>query len=269
MLEDDLGFELFDRKTRPIGLTPAGEVFCEEARLTLEQARRAVERGREAHRGDRGRLSLATIGWACNTVVPAVIRAFRETFPGINLEVSIKPGEDQVNALRQQRLDLGFAGGGCDDALVVSERIHQEPMTAVVPEGHRLAGRRPVALSDLLGEPLLCISRAVAPGMFDAQMELLRRRGIERAVVQEAPDTQVLLGLVAAGLGVSLQPASTRVLGRQGVVFVPLHEQEAPAVSLFVLRRRDDDRDLPGAFLETARAVVPTLGPVPTYSPAP
>ena len=269
MLEEDLGFELFDRTTRPVGLTRAGDVFFKESLLTLEQARRAVELGREAHRGDVGRLSLATIGWACNAVVPAVLRTFREEFPGAKLEVSIMAGDAQVDALRLKHLDVGFAGGAIEDALVTSELLHREPLVGVVPDGHRLAGRESIEITELISDPLLCISRAAAPGMFDHQMELLSRHGVERTAVHEAPDTQALLGLVAAGIGVSLQPASTRMLCRDGVSFVPLADEDAPSVSLFMLSRRGEDRTLPQAFLAMARATVPTLDPGAAYSPAP
>ena len=252
MLEDELGFELFDRATRPVSLTVAGAVFLEEARSTLDQARHAVERGRRAHRGELGRLTLGTVAWACNGAVPAVIRAFSARFPGTRLEVSVQPWVGQIEALRAKRLDVGFAGGGCEASLIASERLFEEPMIAVVPEGHALAERGVAALEELLGEPYLCLSRAATPGMYETQMELLGLHGREGAVVQEAPDIQALLGLVAAGLGVSLQPASSSTLCRKGVVFIPV-EGEAPVVSLFMLWRRDDDREILRAFTETAR----------------
>lgn len=254
MLEEELDFELVDRTTRPVRVTAAGAVFLVEARITLDQARRAVERGRQACRGERGRLSLGTVAWACNGAVPSVIRVFRARFPGTGLDVSVQPGADLLEALRAKRLDVGFAGFACEEPIVTSERLFEESMVGLVPEGHSLSKRRAASLDELLDEPYVCISRAVTPGMFDKQMELLRVRGRERTVVQEAPDIQALLGLVAARLGVSLQPASSRALCREGVVFLPL-EGEVPVVSLFMLWRRDDDRELLRAFAETAREV--------------
>ena len=263
MLEEELDFELLDRTTRPVTLTAAGAVFLVEARITLDQARRAVERGRQASRGERGRLSLGTVAWACNGVVPSVIRAFRARFPSTGLEVSVQPGTDQVEALRAKRLDVGFTGFEPEGPLVTSERLFEEPMVGVVPEGHPLSARKAASLEELLDEPYVCISRAVTPGMFEKEMELLRLRGPDRTVVQEAPDIQALLGLVAAGLGVSLQPASARTLCREGVVFIPV-DGEVPVVSLFMLWRRDDDRELLRAFAETAREVAhPSPGPSP------
>ncbi len=263
MLEEELDFELFDRTTRPVRVTAAGAVFLVEARLTLEQAHRAVERGRQACRGENGRLSLGTVAWACNGAVPSVIRAFRARFPSTGLEVSVQPGAGQVEALRAKRLDVGFAGLGFEGPIVTSERLFEEPMVGVVPQGHPLAERKAASLEELLDEPYVCISRAVTPGMFDLQMELLRLRGRERTVVQEAPDIQALLGLVAAGLGVSLQPASSRTLCREGVVFIPIGG-EAPVVSLFMLWRRDDHRELLRAFAETVREVA-RPSPAPSF----
>lgn len=254
MLEEELGFELFDRTTRPITVTAAGSVFLTEARSTLDQARRAVERGRQAHRGELARLSLGTVAWACNGAVPAVMRAFRARSPGTGLDVSVERGAAQVEAIRAKRLDVGFAGGGCEPSGIVGERLFEEPMIGVVPEGHPVAYRGVTSLDELGREPYVCISRAATPGLFERQMELLRRRGREPAGIHEAPDIQALLGLVAAGLGVSLLPASSRALCREGVVFVPL-EGEVPAVSLFMLWRRDDEREVLRAFADTAREV--------------
>lgn len=254
VLEEELGFELFDRTTRPIRLTPAGAVFLEEARSTVDQARRAVERGRQAHRGELARLTLGTVAWACNGAVPAVMRAFRARSAGTVLEVSVERGAAQVEALRAQRLDVGFAGGAGESSGIVSERLFEEPMIGVVPQGHRAAYRGAAQVDELAGEPQVCISRAATPGLFEQQTELLRSHGREPAGIQEAPDIQALLGLVAAGLGVSLLPASSRALCREGVVFVPL-TGEVPTVSLFMLWRRDDDREILRAFAETAREV--------------
>ena len=260
LVERELGFELFDRATRPVTLTAAGAVFLVEARRTLDQAGRAVARGREAHRGEVNRLSLGTVSWACNGAVPAVMRDFRARFPDTRLEVSVRPGIDQVEALLASRLDIGFAGGGCERSPIASEQLFEEPLIGAVPDGHPLTQRGAASLDELLSEPYVCISRLATPGMFEQQMELLRLRGRDGGAIQEAPDIQALLGLVAAGLGVTLLPASSCALRREGVAFVPL-EGAVPVVSLFILWRRDEDRDLVQSFVQTARDVARAARP--------
>lgn len=264
MLEEELDFELFDRSTRPIRLTAGGAVFLEEARSTLDHARRAVERGRQASRGERGRLSLGTVAWACNSAIPSVIRAFRARFPNIGLEASVQTGTDQVEALRSKRLDVGFTAYGYEGPIVTSELLFKESMVGVVPEGHPLSEREVAPLEELLDAPWVCISRTITPGMFNMQMELLQLRDSGRTAVQEAPDIQALLGFVAAGLGLSLLPASSCTLGREGVTFIPV-AGDVPRVSLFMLARRDDHRKLLQAFKETAREVAhPVAVPSPS-----
>ncbi len=260
-LEDQLGTELFDRSSRPIRLTAAGAAFLEEAQLTLDQARRAVERGRRAGRGELGRLSIGALPSAYNGILPSVVRAFGGRFPDVSLELSTLAPADQADALRKARLDLGFAGFPrrlAEGQGLRAEVLVEEPMVAIVPEHHPLAERAEVSLEEVANEPRVSMSRAVAPTLFDEQAALFRGRDLTPTVVHEASDVQGLLGLVAAGVGVALHLDSFRNLGRRGVTFVPL-EGETPKVTLCLLWRRDDDRELVRAFVDTARRVAGSL----------
>lgn len=260
-LEQELGTELFDRSLRPIRLTAAGVAFLEDAERTLHQAQRAVDRVRRAGRGELGQLSIGAMPWAYNGVVPAVVRAFRSRSPDVSLELSTLAPAEQAEALQKGRLDVGFAAlpRWLADAHVLKfEAIVEEPMVAIVPDQHRFSKQSQVALHELSGEPRVCISRAVAPELADAQATLFRERGLTPTVLHEASDVQGLLGLVAAGVGVALHIESVANLRRRGVTFVAL-EPELPTMTLSLIWRRDDDRELVRAFVETARQVARSL----------
>lgn len=256
-LEQELGTTLLDRSTRPIRLTTAGAAFYEEAALTLDQARRAVERGRRAGSGELGQLSIGALPWAYNGIVPPVLRAFGARLPDVRLELDTVSPAEQVEDIQRGRLDVGFSGFAQRLALahaLEAEPLVQETMVALVPQHHPIATRAQVSLEELAAEPRLSMSRLAAPALADEQAALFRQRGLSPRVAHEATDIQGLLGLVAAGVGVALHLESSRNLHRSGVAFVPL-EDDVPPVTLHLLWRSEDDRKVVRAFVETAREV--------------
>jgi DNA-binding transcriptional LysR family regulator len=252
-LERELGSELLDRRRRPVGLTPAGEAFLEEARVALEQSRRTVERARRAGRGQLW-LSVAAPPWAFNGVLPAVLKAFRARHPEVGLELSTTDPVFQGNSLRDGAFDVVFAQWVVDTRGLALEPLLEEPTVALVPERHRLASRPALSLKDVAGEPSVAMCSRCTPKLAQEEATLFRSRGLTRHVVQSACGPLQQLGLVAAGLGIALSSASMSLLRREGVAFVPL-ETDTPSSSLHLLWRRDDERERLQRFLETAREV--------------
>jgi DNA-binding transcriptional LysR family regulator len=139
-----------------------------------------------------------------------------------------------VDALLHERLDAAFVrspvskvpGLMVDDILV-------EPMLAALPAGHRLASDpdTPLPLADLSGEAFVLYRRPAGPGLYDAILAACRAAGFTPTITQEAPRLTATLSLVAAGLGVSIVPASMQRLGGDGVAYRPLtdcHGLSAP-----------------------------------------
>lgn len=257
-LERELGAELFDRRSRPIALTSAGAAFLEEARLTVVQARHAVETGRRAARGEVGHLSVDTTFWAYTAIVPAVLRTFRDHTPGVSVALSTAHGPTkQIEALQQQRVDVcftAFAQWIVGRSALEVEPLLEEPMMAIVATDHPFAGRAGVGLEELAGEPLVALAHAIVPGLIDRQLAMFHARGLSPTQVQEAPDPLALFSLIGARVGIGLHMASFSTLCPPGVVFVPI-TGEAPTAELLLVWRRDDERETVRAFIDAARAV--------------
>jgi DNA-binding transcriptional LysR family regulator len=255
-LEQEIGAVLFDRRTRPICLTAAGEIFLEEAKRALEHVRRGVEVSRHAGRGQVGWLSVGAIIWAQAAIVPALVRRLRAEAPDVRLALSTSAPTEQMDALLQERLDVAFAAFApwlmARSALQV-EPLIEERMVALVAHDHPLAKRAQVSLDELATYPFLTLSQEVTPGLTNQQITAMHDRGLTLRQVQEVHHPQTLLSLIAAGVGVSLHMASYRNL-RRDVAFVPL-EDEAPTAKLFMVWRREDERPLVHVLLDVARAV--------------
>lgn len=248
-LETELGVDLFDRKSRPIRLTPAGIDFLEEAQLAIHQVHRAVACARRAGSAEHGHISVAALPWAYNTCLPSLLRIFHDRLPSVNVRLSTRSLDEQANALRQERLDVGLAtveSWLAEERALTVEPLLAEPWVAVLPQGHSLAERTELSLHDLVGHPF------VSPrGSADRETALFAGRGLSRIVAQVVPIFHAQFSLVAAGVGIGIQFASFSQFACPGLSFVPI--SDAPPVRRALVWRRDDERELLRIFLETAR----------------
>lgn len=224
-LERELGLTLFSRANRRVELTHAGRAFLPEARRTLAQAERAKRAAQRAAGGETGRLRVGFVEAATYSgVLPDALGALRRRLPEVGLELFEQSSQQQTEALRDERIDLGIMHSPPHDAArwLGVERVMRDPMAVALPSAHPLAARARVALRTLAGEPFLMLRRPDGPGLHDRVIAACQNAGFSPQVAQMAGQLQTLVGLVAAGVGVALLPASLAALRRPGVVYRPL-----------------------------------------------
>ncbi|TYC08956.1 LysR family transcriptional regulator [Actinomadura syzygii] len=238
-LERDLGVRLFDRDTRGTRLTDAGRVFLPEARAVLARADAAASVARRAGRGEIGRLDLAFLTSTANYMLPPVVKALRERFPDLELTTHNVPIDELVAGLRDGRFDAGFTRPPLVPDLA-TRVLTTEPVCAVLPAGHPLAGRAELRLADLADEDWVLSRRGSWPPWHDKYDRDFAAAGFTPRVVQRADGAANLLGLVAAGVGVTRLARSANSIRRGGVVFVPLAGDRADTVVAWL-----PDRDGP------------------------
>jgi len=252
-LEDHLGVTLLARTRRTVELTDAGRVFLDEARRVLRQADLAVEAAREAGLGNRGRLRVSFVGSAPFNVLPSILRAFRDRHQKVDLTLHEAPTAEQVEGIVEGRFDVGFLRLAPHARGIEQEVILREALVAALPEQHPLAGSATVDLRKLASEPFLLVRHDAAPGFCDLVTRACAEAGFSPVATQEASQMQTIVGLVGAGLGVSLVPESVQELHGTGVVFRPL-QAPTPLVELAVAWREGNASRLLANFLAVARA---------------
>jgi DNA-binding transcriptional LysR family regulator len=247
-LEEAVGATLLVRNQRRVELTAAGAAYYARARDILDAVEDAAREARRVQRGEVGRLDVGFVGSALYSVVPDILRAFRARHPDVGLRLRELGTAEQLRRLEDGRLDIGFvrAPGGRPGLSI--ETVLREPVVAALPDGHRLAAAERVRVEELAGEPLVLLTRAGAPGLRAALAPLIDGFA-EEAIVQEVGEMQTLIGLVAAGVGLSLVPESVRALARSGVVYRPL-AGDPPRVALSAAWRTGDESPVLAAFLE-------------------
>ena len=239
MVERRLGGPLFERGPRGATPTAAGEALLPEARATLLAADRAFAAARLVIGGERGVLRIGCLSSLANHMLPPVLRAFAADAPGLELNTEELPIAQIVARLRDGTLDAALSRPPLVDDLEVEELMH-EPVAAVLPFGHRLAGRRSLTLAELADEPWVLTNRSSWPPWHASYDRDFAAAGYAPNVVQRGTSPQNLLALVAAGVGVTRLPLSSRSLRDGGVVFVALADETA-AIALVTNQARPRD----------------------------
>jgi DNA-binding transcriptional LysR family regulator len=240
-LELELGAPLLHRTTRRVELAPAGQVLLERARQILAAVDGAAEDARRASRGEFGSLTIGFTGSATYALLPALATALRRRLPGVALDLRgemLTPA--QVSGLLDGRLDLAVLRPPVRQAELALEVIRRESLVAVLPNSHRLARAEALHLADLAEEPFVTYPSHFRSVLHDAVEEACARHGFRPRVALEVSETATLVSFVAAGMGVSLVPASVAHMTVAGAVYLPLVDEPAE-VELAVAWRRDDD----------------------------
>lgn len=222
-LEQQLGYPVFERSNRKVGLTAAGTAFLATARQVLLALEEGVAETRRVAQGSAGHLRLGFIQVTPYAHVLDALRRFRADFPDVHLTLREASTQELVELLEAGQLDVALlrAPGRSTPALAF-ERLSGEAIMAALPAGHRLAGRQAVALSALKEEDFVASPRALGQGFHDQLASLCLHAGFVPQVVQRAGRLQTVAGLVAAGFGVALLPASLAGVLPQGAVMLPL-----------------------------------------------
>lgn len=226
-LEDELETALFHRTKRTIRLTQAGEAFLREAQKTLVQADYAAATAQRIGRGEVGQLQVGFTGPILNSILPAAIRQFKSKCPDIRLGLRRLPTNEQVVALLDGSLDVGLLHPPTDTSLLLQEVIYREPLVVVLPSDHRFAADAPapISLTRLASESFVLFPRQIGPMLYDSIVSFCRSAGgFSPTIVQEAFPQQTILGLVAAGIGISMIHSSVQHIRQQDVATRPLIE---------------------------------------------
>jgi DNA-binding transcriptional LysR family regulator len=218
-LEQLLGHALFERTTRGVKLTLAGQLLAKRARSTLEKVEEDLSQVRRLGRGEEGTLTVGFSGSVMFTELPAAIQSYRHQYPKVELRLRELVTTEQIAALSNGTLDLAFLRDGDATEGIRITTLLKERYIAVLPEAHPLAKRRSLNVKALEGEPFIMFARRMGPLAYDRTIACCERSGFRPNIVQDAPQWLTLVRLVAAGLGVSLAPACVARVAVPGAVY--------------------------------------------------
>jgi DNA-binding transcriptional LysR family regulator len=238
-LERELGQRLVNRKTRPMTLTPAGEVLHAASVVALAEFERAELAMGSLVEGSSGHVSLGSVVTGLRTVVPPAVCAFRQRFPDVAVALEEDQRSDLLRRVQRGQLDIGIVSIAHDAAApdprtFRSHLLAEQPLMVALATEHRLAQSKHVSLDSLREEQWILPSRARFP-VFRAELDrLLADVGSGVSCVLECADDDAVGRLVAAGLAVGFAPGFGAVQ-LDGVSLVPLHPAVARRLYALVL----------------------------------
>ncbi|MGK4584593.1 LysR family transcriptional regulator [Kitasatospora sp. HPMI-4] len=241
-LEEKVGHPLFSREPGRVELTPAGRELLPVARRALTDIADGLAAARAVGSGRAGRLRIGFAASLALTVLPGLLRTFRERCPDVHLDIHEMTSAPQLAALREGAIDIGLLREPpAEDAELGFRTVLTEPFAAVLPAAHPLASRRTVPLAALADSPFVLLPRAVGPQLHDQITSLCAAAGFAPQVAQRAVEWQTVCALVETGLGVSLAPASIRRIRLKGVAFRGIEPDDVRTRVAVAWRRNDRD----------------------------
>lgn len=243
-LEDELGAELIDRRARPLVLTKAGAFFLEQCVQILGRVDEASKAAQRIAHGSKRWFGIGFVPSVLYGFLPELIKTFRQSSQDVEVIFSELTTVEQAAALKSGRIDVGFGRLMLDDPQLAYEVIEEEPLAVVLPHEHSLAANARISMKQLASEPFILYPSKPRPSYADHVLGLFRARGLNLTTYVEANEMQTAIGLVAAGIGVTIVPSSVRRLKRDDVLYRPISNGNVTSPVIMNTRAEDDSPDL-------------------------
>lgn len=251
-LEEELGAQLFERESRGVRLTAAGQAALPAARAALDQARQVRDAVRLGRGGEIGRISVGFVGSAISAVLPRIIPAFRHLYPKVELRLEEMTSASIAEALVARQLDVGLVRLPLTQPADLDvQLIERDQFVVGVHGSHPLADRSAISLHDLAEEPL--VLHGPVSVLRSVVLLACHAAGFTPRIAQEATQVQTILSLVQSGLGIALVPARMARITPEGVRLLRL--SQPLAIEMGLAMRRDADtlvRNFAAAALATS-----------------
>lgn len=254
-LEAELGVMLLERNQRNVQLTEAGKLYARDMRELLSSLEEAGLRARQAAEGIIGSLSVGFVASAIYSLLPRIYRRFRTEYPKVSLSLDELSTAEQIEALHAGRIHVGIGRPPIGDSTLDVQLLVDEPLAVAMPAHHPLANRDVLDLAELSSEPFVLFPRRPRPGWLDIVREACEQAGFVPNVAQEVQELSSAVTLAAAGIGLTVVPASAEALSLPDLAYKHLSDK-TPKTRLVTLRRTSDVSPLIENFLHIAREVV-------------
>jgi DNA-binding transcriptional LysR family regulator len=255
-LEHEIGARLFERNKRRVLLTEAGRLFLADARRMLALSDQAKETARRAHLGEAGELRVGfTFSTPFTPLFAKVVRRYRQQYPGVLLTFHEMATLPQLAKIEARELDVGFvrpASMRLPQAVQLT-MLRQDPLRLVLPADAPLARKKKISVQDLAGQAFVVFPKDAGTGIYHQINDLCRAAGFTPQIAMEAGEPSTIIGLVAAGCGISVLPSSFEGIHMEGVVYRPLADPKA-TTSMLLARHAENPSPLASAFVALAQA---------------
>ena len=253
-LEDELGFQLFERSAKSLKLTDAGKVFLTEARVVLQQADDAVKKARAAAGGTNGEINVGYAPSLTIQILPQALRKFQEKFPGVRVTLHDLSTEEMLSQIDEKKLQVALTvrpSAKLLRGMNFEELARYEMCVAVAPK-NPLAKSKSVSLEQISREPLIAYSRKDYPEYHAMLEKLFAPVGRKPRIIGEHDGVSSIVAAVEAGRGFALVPSCVAGMVGPRLKLLPL-KPALPAVPVVAIWRKESETELVKNFIAAAR----------------
>ncbi|WP_312228967.1 LysR family transcriptional regulator [Pseudescherichia sp.] len=258
LLEKRLGGTLFDRNNRHVQLTHMGEHLLKESRLILKLADRLESSVQQSASGETGTLAMgftAVFSWS---FIPQLLKELTVKLPGVDFQLFEQVSHKQISSVEDNTIDVGFVRHVPPNPRLAWLPLQGETFVAAFHCDHPLARKRKIPLSAFNNEPFFLYSPNEARQFYDRITDLFVFSNVTPDFKYQLAQTHTILGLVNAGLGCAIVPASSRTLGLPNVTYMAIEGVNIQAHNFLVYSKANPNPVLP-VFLKALSEALITL----------
>ncbi|WP_173911112.1 cis,cis-muconate-binding transcription regulator CatM [Acinetobacter sp. Marseille-Q1618] len=259
-LEEELGILLFERGSRPVKTTEAGQFFYQHAVQILTHTAQATSMAKRISSVNK----VVRIGYVSSllyALLPLIIFLFRQKNPDTEVELIECGTKDQIEALKLGKIDIGFGRLRISDPAIKRILMRKEKLLLAVHKNHFLAQyiEKGVYLSEITNELIFSYPASQKPNFSTLIQSIFTELGLVPKNMQEVREIHMALGLVASGEGICLIPQSASEIGMRNLVYIPILDLEAYSPISMSIRNMDQSAYIPN-ILECVREVFEAEG---------
>lgn len=219
-IEEVLGVSLFKRNKRNVELTAAGQYFVQESEKLVAQFDLIAQRTGQIGRGEAGEVRIGFTHSMMQTILPNMLKAINKQLPGLKSILREMNNHDQYYALQHGQLELGFATNPLVPTELKSKVLHVDTFVVLLPHDHSICEKTYQDFSVFEQEEFIFPSLTDGPNYVNIVESICLDAGFKPKVVHETDSASTSFRLVEAGIGISIEPASS------------LHGMEIPVKSI-------------------------------------
>ncbi|AXQ21655.1 LysR family transcriptional regulator [Acinetobacter wuhouensis] len=246
-LESELGISLFERGSRPLKTTEAGQFFYQHAVKLLSNAEEVKTMTKRIGLIEKA-VTMGFVGSLLYGLLPKIVYMFRQLQPQLKIELVEMSTKDQIQALKEGRIDVGFGRLQISDPAVRRVLLREEPLMLAVHTSHPLADSEGTYFADIEDENLFLYPSHPKPNFSTQVRNLFSEHGLDPKNLKEVREIQLALGLVAAGEGVCVVPESARTIQLPNLKYIPLRDSSAKSPIFMAIRCMDKSEDILSLF---------------------
>ncbi|KAF1020760.1 MAG: HTH-type transcriptional regulator BenM [Acinetobacter bereziniae] len=246
-LESELGISLFERGSRPLKTTEAGQFFYQHAVKLLSNAEEVKSMTKRIGLIEKT-VTMGFVGSLLYGLLPKIVYMFRQQQPHLKIELVEMSTKDQIQALKEGRIDVGFGRLRISDPAVRRVLLREEPLMLAVHISHPLAASKGTYFADIEDENLFLYPSHPKPNFSTQVRHLFSEHGLDPKNLKEVREIQLALGLVAAGEGMCVVPESAKTIQLPNLIYIPMLDSSAKSPIFMAIRCMDESEDIRSLF---------------------